>query len=207
MRIRKAIPEDAAAFVAVKEQLPLTQSDGSTSKGGFLLGTGEAEYRDYITSSWCMVAERANSVVGFGIILPDAVLRASDVWLRRHTADWRIELPVYERQTLCYFEQFAFIRGHRRAAIALAYHLAKGAFDAGSETLFTTTVRKPVLNLAAVPFVMAAGGSLAGNIDETYPVVGPILSDIYVVHAEAFRRRAAIHPLYPFFEASASLLA
>ena len=207
MRIRKASPEDATAFVAIKEQLPLTLSDGSTSKGGFLLGTDEAAYIEYIQSSWCMVAENDNGIVGFGIILPDSVLRASDIWIRRQEASWCIDLALYEQQTLCYFEQIAFLRGHRRTAIALAYHLTKEAYDAGSQTLFTTTVRKPVLNLAAVPFVFAAGGSLAGNIDETYPLVGHILSDIYLVPATSFYLHAALHPLYSFFEASASLIA
>ncbi len=202
MKLRKARPEDATAMVAIKDQLPLTLSDGSTSTGGFLLGTDEATYREYINTSWCLVAEHEGRVIGFGIILPDAVLRASDIWLRRNEAAWQEDIAAYERQQLCYFEQFAFLRGHRRTAIALAYHLTMWACDAGCETLFTTTVRKPVLNLAAVPFVYAAGGHKAGCIDEIYPVVGQILSDIYVVPTAAFRANAAAHPLSSFFHST-----
>jgi len=199
MKLRKARPDDATAMVAIKDQLPLTLSDGSTSTGGFLLGTDEATYRSYINTSWCLVAEHEEQVIGFGIMLPDAVLRSSDIWLRRNEAAWREDIAAYEQQQLCYFEQFAFLPGHRRAAIALAYRLTSWAYDAGSETLFTTTVHKPVRNLAAVPFIYAAGGHKAGSIDEIYPLVGQILSDIYVIPAAAFRASVATHPLCTFF--------
>lgn len=207
MNIRKARPDDAPAFVAIKEQLPLTLCDGSQSKGGFLLGTDAVTYASYIGSSWCLVAETGGKVVGFGIIFPDAVLRSSDIWHRRATARWTVDLNEYEPHTLCYFEQLAFLNGYRRTAIALAYHLTMLAYAQGSEYLFTTTVRQPVLNLAAIPFINAAGGIKAGSIDEEYPVVGRILSDIYVVSAAVCSRNAAAHPLFPFFHASKALLA
>lgn len=206
MKLRKATISDAPAFVAIKDKLPLTLSDGSTSTGGFLLGTNEAAYAEYIHSSWCMVAEDKGRVVGFGIIFPDDVVRQSDIWARRHDAQWTVEISAYEPQRLCYFEQLAFLKGYRRTAIALAYQLTCIAYKEGSEILFTTTVRKPVLNLAAVPFILAAGGIKAGCIDEIYPVAGNILSDIYVVVANNFHANVAAHPLYPFFKASASLL-
>lgn len=200
--LRKAVAADAAAFVNIKNQLPLTMSDGSISTGGFLLGTNENIYREYIDSSYCLVAETGNEVTGFGIIFPDHVLRSSDIWLRRNSASWFVDLAAYELQNLCYFEQFAFLPGHRRTAIALAYNITRWAFTSGHNTLFTTTVNKPIRNLAAVPFINAAGGIKAGNIDEIYPVVGHINSDIYLLHAADFYNRAQCHPLYPFLAAN-----
>jgi hypothetical protein len=140
--------------------------------------------------------------VGFGIIFPDAVLRGSDIWVRRHTAAWGVDLGYYEPQRLCYFEQFAFLSGYKRSAVALAYNLVKGAFNAGAQTLFTTTVNKPILNLAAIPFINAVDGIKAGNIDETYPVFGHINSDIYLVDAGVFFEKVRAHPLYEFCEAN-----
>ncbi len=196
-RLRKATPDDAKAFLYIKEQLPLMLNEDNTSSGGFLLGTDEATYIDYINSSYCMVAEEDNKVIGFGIIFPDEKLRESEVWIRRHSASWSIDLTKYESRSLCYFEQFAFLTGHKRAAVALAYHITNWAFSNGHQTLFATTVNKPVKNLAAIPFVHAANGCLAGNIDETYPVIGHINSDIHLVEADDFYEQAMKHPLYP----------
>lgn len=200
--LRKAIPGDEYAFVAIKDQLPLTMSDGTTSTGGFLLGTNAATYREYINSSYCLVAEQAGQPIGFGIIFPDEVLRSSDIWQRRHTASWNIELSAYENRSLCYFEQFAFVTGHKRTAVLLAYNIARWAFGMGHQVMFTTTVNKPIRNLAAIPFINAADGCHAGNIDETYPVIGHINSDIYMLEAEQFYINAAKHPLYPFVQAN-----
>jgi hypothetical protein len=70
--IRRAVPEDAAAFVQIKDQLPLTLTDGGSTKGGFLLGTDLKTYRHYIKNAYCLVATTEQKLVGFGILLPDA---------------------------------------------------------------------------------------------------------------------------------------
>jgi hypothetical protein len=200
-KLRRAVTEDVSSFMHIKKQLPLNTND-SSSTGGFLLGTSEETYLDFIETSHCLVAESGDKVVGFGIILPDKILRESDVWTRRHSASWTIDLTNYEAQQLCYFEQFAFLKGHKRSAVSLAYNLVNLAFGAGAQTLFTTTVNKPVLNLAAIPFIKAVKGFKAGNINETYPVVGNINSDIYLVDPEMFRTCVHVHPLYPFLSSN-----
>jgi len=198
--IRKAMLEDAAAFVQIKGQLPLTLTDGSSTKGGFLLGTDLKTYRNYIKNAYCLVATTEQSLVGFGILLPDRLLRESEVWKKRRHAAWYIDLSFYEKQNLCYFEQLAFLPGHRKTVIKLSYNLVKWAFEEGHQTLFATTVNKPVLNLAAIPFIKAAGGIHAGNIDEVYPHIGPINSDIYLMASREFFQKAEAHPLYPLFK-------
>ncbi|NUO01587.1 MAG: hypothetical protein HUU01_13350 [Saprospiraceae bacterium] len=198
--IRRAQIEDAAAFVRIKDQLPLPLADGGTTTGGFLLGTNLDTYRHYIKDAYCLVATGEQGVVGFGILLPDPLLRESEVWQKRDHAAWYIDLPVYEKQNLCYFEQLAFLPGHRKTVLKLSYNLIKWAFDAGHHALFTTTVNKPVRNLAALPFIKAAGGIHAGNIDEVYPSIGPINSDIYLMLSGVFFQKARAHTLYPVFK-------
>ncbi len=201
--IRRALPEDAAAFVQIKDQLPLKLSDGGSTKGGFLLGTDLKTYQSYIQNAYCLVAATEQGVVGFGILLPDRLLRESEVWKKRHRAAWYIDLPFYEKQNLCYFEQLAFLPGHRKTVLKLSYTLVKWAFEEGHQTLFATTVNKPVLNLAAIPFIKAAGGIHAGNIDEVYPSIGAINSDIYLMASGLFFQKSAAHSLYPLFAANA----
>lgn len=201
-RIRKATLNDAEAFMAIKDQLPISMADGTTTKGGFLLGTDIDTYRQFIENEYCLVAEVDTQVVGFGIILKDFTLRASEIWEKRTSADWFINLADYEWQQLAYFEQLAFLKGHKKAVLILCYNLMKWVFEQGYETLFTTTVNKPILNLAAIPFIEAAGGIHAGNIDEFYPKIGQINSDIYLIERKIFSVKVKSLPLFPFFEAN-----
>lgn len=200
--IRKAVPADAAALLRIKNQLPMQMADGSTTTGGFLLGTDEQTYKEYIAKAYCLVAEDRGMVVGFGIIFPDSTLRQSDIWLRRNDAVWYVGLSDYEDKQLCYFEQFAFAPGYRKYAVILAYNIIRYVFYKGAEALFTTTVHKPVLNLAPLPFIHAAKGIKAGNINEVYPIVGAINSDIYLIESQSFYESVQAHTLFPFFEAN-----
>ena len=134
------------------------------------------------------------------------MLRNSDVWLRRTQANWCINLTDWEDKKLCYFEQLAFLPGHKKLVILLAYNLVKWVFDLGYDALFTTTVKEPILNLAAIPFIYAVDGIIAGNIMEIYPKIGLINSDIYLIEAESYDRKTKAHNLYPFFQNNLALL-
>ncbi|MFI5171173.1 MAG: hypothetical protein ACHQFW_02225 [Chitinophagales bacterium] len=199
-RIRIANKEDAANFVAIKNALPMQLSDGTSTTGGFLLGTDISTYEYYIENAFCLVAEVNDNIVGFGIIFNDELLRNSEVWIKRQQAKWNIDLAAFENSRLCYFEQLAFLPGNKRLVIALAYNLVKWVFDQGYETLFTTTVKEPVLNLAAIPFIHAVNGYKVGNIDEVYPEIGRINSDIYLIDPDGFYNKTAAHAIYPFLE-------
>ena len=176
----------------------MPKTDGSTTTGGVLLGTDASTYRFFIEQAHCLVAEKEGQIVGFGIILPDHLLRTSDIWRKRAQATWQVNLEKYEPQRLCYFEQLAFLPGNKRLVLILAYNLVKWAFDLGCETLFATTVNQPVLNLAAIPFIRAVHGIKAGNIDEEYPLIGPINSDIFLLSSENFHQYSRTHKLFPF---------
>ncbi|GAB2787545.1 hypothetical protein GCM10027275_35430 [Rhabdobacter roseus] len=174
-------------MVRIKEGLPMPEATESTQQGGFLLGTSEQVYAFFIEQAQSLVAETGNEVVGFGILLPDALVKASEIWQKRNRASWTIPLHELEDKKLCYFEQLAFRPAYRRAAPRLAFALLNEAFQhQGYEAMVTTTVRKPVMNLAAVPFIRAAGGTLVGNIDEYYEGIGAINSDIYLIQKKDF---------------------
>lgn len=185
----------------IKAALPMPDcNDGRPFPGGFLLGTGESAYLNYIRHAWCMVLERNHQVSGFGILLPDRLLRESELWEKRNLATWLVPFQPFESLPLCYFEQLAFLPGQRRMAVTLAYQLIKTAFQSGCQALFTTLVKEPVRNTAALPFLKAAGAIHAGYVDEVYPVAGPILSDIYILERSVFELNAKAHPLYEMLE-------
>ncbi|MFK7947272.1 MAG: hypothetical protein AB8G11_06775 [Saprospiraceae bacterium] len=200
MKIRKAIPNDVKDFIKVKNQLPFKYSDGRTSSGGFLLGTDEATYLKYITNDYCLVAENESGIVGFGIMLKDESVKKSDVWTRREQAIWTINIKDYEQEKICYFEQLAFLKGHSRTVMSLAYNLTWWAFEDGHTHFFTTTVKYPITNLAAVPYILKASGKKVGNIDEAYPIIGQINSDIYMIKAANFYETAKASKLLPFLQ-------
>lgn len=198
-RIRKAIRSDAVAMLAIKNQLSFQHVNGTTTTGGFLLGTDLETYELYIEQTFVLVAEQHNNVVGFGIFFHDAWLRQSELWQRRHQVKWQVDLPTLESSRIAYIEQLAFLPGHRKQALLLIYNLVHWAYQLSHNALLTTTVRTPILNLAAIPYILAAGGQQVGDIDEVYPIIGEIGSDIYWVTKEKFYQRFEQHPLKEFF--------
>lgn len=197
-KIRKSISIDAGAFIQIKNQLPMPSISEETNQGGFLLGTDQNTYQTYIQHAYCLTAEKGGSPVGFGILFPDQMVRQSELWGKRKNVHWSIDLAALENKRVCYFEQLAFLKGHRKMVLLTAFHLVAKAFEDGHEVLLTTTVREPILNLAAVPFIKAAGGKLVGNIDEVYPGIGQINSDIYTIERSDFYQKLKVLPYADF---------
>lgn len=195
MKIRKAIATDVARFLEIKDQLSFKNVDGTTTKGGFLLGTDSATYISYIHHDYCLVAEHEGVVVGFGIMLRDESVRQSDLWLRRKAANWDIHIDTFEHNKITYFEQLAFMQGYSRTVMKLAYNLLKTSFEDGHDYMFATTVSKPIINLAAVPYILKAGGRKVGSINEMYPLIGEIVSDIYMIDKNKFVNELKLSPL------------
>ena len=163
-----------------------TEGGAPTKTGGFLLGTELSVYQDFIRNSYSLTAENHNQIVGFGIVLPFEVVKQTEIWNKRQFADWYPDPEKRDLTNVCYFEQLAFLKGNRRLALALSYNLINYAFKKGHKALLTTTVNKPIQNLAAVPFIKAVNGKKVGNIDEIYPGTGNINSDIYMIEREAY---------------------
>jgi hypothetical protein len=188
MKFRRAKTEDAACFVRIKEQLPMPiQSEGVSHTGGFLLATSENMYLYFINHAYCLVGEENNRIVGFGILLPDEILKISELWDKRSIVNWQIDIDSYEESKICYFEQLAFLPPFGRMAPILAFTLLHNAFQQESyDAMFTSTVRRPVANLAPVRLIKAAGGRVIGNINEHYLGAGEINSDVYIVEKPDF---------------------
>lgn len=197
MKIRKAVEKDAPYFIEIKNQLTFQNVEGTTTKGGFLLGTDVEMYKTYIRNEIVLVAENAGKIIGFGIVLKDETVRKTDVWQKRNLVHWQVDIEKYSKQPICYFEQLAFIPGYSRAVIRLCYEIIQIAFQQHA-ALFTTTVEAPILNLAAVPYILRAGGTKIGVIEESYPIIGNITSSIYMILKKDFEDQILHSNRYKF---------
>jgi hypothetical protein len=202
MILRKARPEDAPAFLHVKSQLPMPQAD-ATQDGGFLLGADLAGYASFIENDIVYVAEDPGlGIVGFAIVLRDATLRASELWAKRGQIDWQ-GLPPEALDTIpiCYFEQLAVLPGTRFRTYAKSLALRSLAEAMSSHALAcATVVAAPVYNRASRPFLHAAGFQQIGQIDEQYPEVGRICSDIFVLRQSDFIQLSTQGPHATLFQ-------
>ena len=73
--IRPSCLADAVHFVGIKERLPLDTESDHTQQGGFLLGTDLDTYQFYVDHGSCLSAEVGGEVVGFGIMLPNHLVK------------------------------------------------------------------------------------------------------------------------------------
>jgi hypothetical protein len=199
-KIRISQITDAQAFIDIKNKLPISNSEDETTTGGFLLGTNIETYRFYIEQAFCLSLVNDEAVLGFGIVLKDAMVKQSELWEKRKLVDWTIDISAIESKKICYFEQLAFLKGNGQYSIAVAYRLLCKAFET-HDVLLTTTVEKPISNLAAVPYILGVGGKKIGSIDEIYPEVGDINSNVFMVTKADFYKYAKASSLYRFVEA------
>lgn len=184
--IRRATPADAPALVAIKRALPLR--DGG---GGFLLGTDEAGYARLCAAADVRVAEVGGTPVALAVLLPDAVLRGSELWAKRAAIAWRgPDLLSLADGPVAYLDQLAAVpgRAHRLLGAALAARVVDDAFAAHAH-LFATTVEAPIRNAAAWPWLRRAGARHVGEVDEVYPEVGPLRSAVHHLDRATWRAR------------------
>lgn len=151
--------------------------------GGFLLGASADAYAWYVRHAHVHVLEDDDGAIGgFAVALPDPVLRAGEVWARRREIAWEGGgWDALECARVGYFDQLA-VRPRRRYRIyaaVLAASALRALAEGGHQHVFATVVREPVRNLASLPLLTAAGARRIGQIDETYPEVGRIVSDVY----------------------------
>lgn len=197
--IRKAEIADAEAFLKVKEELKMPLVD-ETARGGFLLGTSLEQYRFFIEHAFVRVLEDLEKarVVGFSIILPDEVLRASELWQKKELIRWdNFDAVTLENKKISYYEQLAILpdAAYRRYSFLLAFSNAKDVVMAGHDCMITTIVNYPVRNRAALPFLEAIGCRHIGEVEEVYPHVGRVHSDIYFVDKATFGEKINTHPI------------
>lgn len=197
LKLRRAELIDAEQFINVKKSLPMPSDLNETVRGGFLLGTNIETYRFFIENAYVNVLENDGQIVGFAIILPDKLLRNSEIWQRKEEIRWeKFDAEQFEDKPICYFEQLAVLPDskYRFWGTSLAYLTLSQAF-ANHEAMFTTVVKEPVFNQAAIPFIENVGGKCVGEVNEVYPEVGKLVSKVYFIEREIFKERTEEHKL------------
>lgn len=180
-RIRRAAQADAEAILAVKRALALPPDAGAAPRGGFLLGASLESYRALIGAAdvWVLTGTDG-TVAGFAVLLPEPVLRASELWARREAIRWNAPagwMPPEHR--VCYFDQLAILPAARMRAPELALTALRGAVQTGHQHLFATVVTQPVQNTASLALLRALGAQRVGSVGEVYEGIGHIVSDLY----------------------------
>jgi hypothetical protein len=76
---------------------------------------------------------------------------------------------------------------YRVYAKYLAFSVTHRIFQS-HESLFTTVLQYPVVNTAALSFIKVVGFDWVGVVDEVYPEVGRIRSDVYHLDRNTFEK-------------------
>lgn len=193
MIIRPATFEDVPAMIDIKESLTFAGQSETSAEGGFLLGADEQGYMARISCGCSWVLD-VDGVKGFSIVLPDQALRMSELWHRRSDIQWSVTFDDLESKQLGYFDQLAVSKGSWRThAPVLAITTILDFLSLNPDYLLSTTVLKPVQNLAAVPYLQYLGGNRVGQIDEVDPNVGQLLSEVWLAKESSLRHFLA-HP-------------
>ncbi len=198
LKLRRARKGDETGLYRVKKNLPLPAAPVETqARGGFLLGSSVESYRFFIESALVNVLEDHREIVGFAIVLPDKLLRSSELWRRKESIEWEnFSVSDLLEKPLCYFEQLAVLPGekYRFYGSALTAITARQAFEA-HHAIFATTVIEPICNRASVAFIENVGGRRVGSVDEFYAEIGALKSAVYLLEREVFARTYAAHAL------------
>lgn len=196
MIIRPATLADIPEMIQVKESLAFENPSASSSEGGFLLGADKQGYQARITFGYTWVLD-VDGVKGFSILLPDQALRMSELWQRRTDIEWSMNFEKLEDKRLGYFDQLAVAKGPWRThSPVLAITTILHFLSSNPDYLLSTTVLKPVQNLAAVPYLQYLGAHAVGQIDEIDPQVGQLLSEVWVAELSSLKHFIA-HPPSP----------
>lgn len=187
MNIRPATLQDIPAMIQIKKSLAFVGSAQRSTEGGFLLGADEQGYIARIDCGCSWVLD-VDGVKGFSIVLPDRALRMSELWQRRSEITWSTKVDDLESKRLGYFDQLAVAKGPwRRHAPVLAIITILDFLSSNPDFLLSTTVLKPVQNLAAVPYLQYLGAQAVGVIDEVDPNVGALLSEVWLAEQSTLR--------------------
>jgi len=187
MIIRPATFDDIPAIIQVKKSLAFRDPNETSTDGGFLLGADEKGYLARISCGCSWVLD-VNGVKGFSIVLPDKALRMSELWQRRTDIEWSNTVNDLESKQLGYFDQLAVSKGPWRTyAPILAITTILDFLSLKPDYLLSTTVLKPVQNLAAVPYLQYLGATQVGKIDEVDPNIGQLLSEVWLAQQESLQ--------------------
>jgi len=185
-RLRPAAPPDVGALVAIKEKLGF-EPGTPRPRGGFLLGCSPERYAELIAAGCVLVLEEREEIAGFAITLPDAILRASELWARRSVIRWHEgEGEPPEGEPIAYFDQLALSpEASRLNAAPLALAAVRRLMRGGHRRLYATTLQAPIRNPAALPLLRAFGARAVGQLTEHYEGVGEVVSALHCAPLDA----------------------
>ncbi len=200
IKLRFAREDDLEQILSIKSKLTLSSNNNDISRGGFLLGSTWEQYLFFVQKALVIVLEdvERHTLAGFAIGIPDQILRHTDLWQRKDNIQWldpaRENLENFK---LGYFEQLAIlpVPAYRFYAPNLALAMVKVLFDQ-HDYILTTVVYKPVQNLASISLLQKIGAQCLGYIEEEYPVIGRITSQIYCFDHIAFKHFKIENPKY-----------
>jgi len=186
-------------IVRLKQRLARGRTEDPRPREGFLLGSSAEAYAAHVDDPGVEVwiLEQGGVVTGFAVCLGDAAFRASPLWAKRSLlrldADAAGDLDGLASARLGYFDQLAVAPGF--SARLGAAPLAASAFSAlceahSADWVLATTVVAPFQNEAAYGLLRRVGARRLGEVEETYPAVGTIISAVFVIPAQ--RAQAAI---------------
>ncbi|MDX2019159.1 MAG: hypothetical protein SF187_02895 [Deltaproteobacteria bacterium] len=189
MRIKKALPMPAAEH---------------TTRGGFLLGCEPQQYAGLLEAGQVWLLQVKGTAVGFAAALTNAMLRASPLWHTRDAIDWdaSFDPQPWLGKRIGFFDQLAVLPSVRYrywgAALALRALLSLTEDDR-DELVLTTTVVAPIVNAAALPFLVRVGAQAVGRLVEHNTPRGTIVSAVHAIHVDRFReamvrRRGKLQP-------------
>jgi len=208
--LRPAALEDAIALLEIKEQLRL-RLENMTSKrlGGFLLGTSLAEYQRFIQQDVVLVAEcdLPQKIVGFAIVIQHDTLAQSTLMQRAEQVQWETAFRLrFNAKRFAFFEQLGMLPdpAYRVYAKYLAFAITRHALQT-HEALFTTVLQYPFINTAALSFIKIVGFEWVGVVEEVYPELGRIKSDVYHLERQVFEH-VINKPQFKTFTARANRL-
>ncbi len=190
--MRRATLADVPAVMALKESLRMDPSRTMAAEG-FLLGSSAEAYAHFVQGAAfrLLCAKESSEINGFGIALPDAMLRASEVWERRHEIAWTEPdlLASLEARKLGYVEQLAFRPGiaARVYAPALAMRLVEDLEEMGTELVLATTVAAPFMNAASLTLMATVGARVVGRVEEQHGAIR-LISDVHLFSMAEFAR-------------------
>jgi hypothetical protein len=181
MKVRPATSADVPALLRIKQRLTFADP----VRGGFLLGCDERGYRARLETGRVFVLE-GTEVVGFAITLTPRALMASELWAAKERLRWTSGEPRGLTE-VGFFDQLAVLpEARRRPALGLAF---TALWDLLPECrhVMTSTVAAPVHNAAAVSFIRGIGGERVAQLEEDYPRLGRLTSDLWLVSSARAR--------------------
>ena len=193
MRIRDAVPGDAASLVEIASAVRLrAPMDAEQQKQGFLIDISLDQYRYFIAHDHVLVIGESDSrrLAGFSVILCPRTMAATGIRERvQHIGGATLNIQDLEPQACAYWEQLVFLPRYAKGLypVYLAFTGLQQAF-LKYDNLFGEVVSRPVPNLAPRRLLDAMGWQRVGWIDEDCPAHGGVRYDVYYLNRPEFEK-------------------